>query len=99
MNKIIPFLIMLVFLAGCATGRIVQVGKDTYMINGYNSAPFSSGNGVLADLYEIGNKYCDSKGKKLYSVKTETSNWAPFVRWSKATLTFQCLSENDPKFE
>jgi hypothetical protein len=98
MNKVITVLLMLVFLSGCATGKVVQTGKDTYMITGCTSTPFSKGDAVLAKLYGIANKYCSSKNKQLYTVKTECSNWAAFARWSTAVLTFKCLSENDPDF-
>jgi len=98
MNKLVAFLLMLILLSGCSTGRVVQTGKDTYMITGCTSTPFSKGDAVLAKLYGIGNKYCISKNKQLYTVKTECGNWAAFARWSTAELTFKCLSENDPDF-
>jgi len=30
-------------------------------------------------------------------MKSECGNWAPFVRWSTAELTFKCLSEDDSR--
>ncbi len=96
MKKLIYVVFAVMVLGGCATGRVVPTGKDTYMINGCTSTPFSKGDAVLAKLYGIGNKYCISKNKQLYSVKTECSDWAAFTRWSTAELIFKCLSENGP---
>lgn len=99
MNKAITILLLLIFLSGCATGKVVQTGKDNYMITGCTSTPFSKGDTVLAKLYEIGNKYCIGKNKQLNTVKTECGNWAPFVRWSTAELTFMCLDASDPRLK
>ena len=96
-NYFIYFFLIIFMFSGCAIGGVVRTGKDTYMISGSTSTPFSKGATVLAKLYRIGNEHCISKNKQLYSMKSECGNWAPFVRWSTAELTFKCLSEDDSR--
>jgi len=93
----IIFIASILIATGCGTGKIVSVGKDTFMITGYNSAPFSSGAAVLTDLYEEAGRYCVDKNKQLSSVRTQYNNHAP-GRPSRAELTFRCLSESDPEY-
>lgn len=85
-----------VTLSGCGVGKIVPIGKDTYMITGFNSAPFSSGASLLTDIYEDAGKYCVSKNLELSPVNTQHNDYAP-GRPSRAALTFRCLRENDPE--
>ena len=93
----ISILVSIIVLTGCGTGKIVSVGKDTYMVTGYNSAPFSSGAAVLTDLYEEAGRYCIKSNKKLVPVKSDYNNHAP-GRPSRAELTFRCLLDNDPEY-
>lgn len=94
--KIFALILSVVTMSGCGVGKIVPIGKDTYMITGFNSAPFSSGASLLTDLYEDAGKYCVSKNLELLPVNTQYNDYAP-GRPSRAALTFRCLLENDPE--
>ena len=92
--NIFALILSAISMSGCGAGKIVPIGKDTYMVTGFNSAPFSSGVSVLTDLYEDAGSFCLSKKLELLPVNTQYNDYA-VGRPSRATLTFRCLLEND----
>ena len=96
-NYILIVIVILV-VSGCGVGKIVATGKDSYMITGFNSAPFSTGTGVLTKLYEKAGNHCSEQSLIIHTVKTYYRNQVP-MRPARAELAFRCLSEDDPELE
>ena len=90
--------VVILTMSGCGLGKIVATGKDSYMITGFNSAPFSTGSGILTKLYEKAGNYCTNKNLVIHTVKTYYRNQVP-LRPARAELAFQCLSEDDPELK
>jgi len=91
--------LLLLQLNGCfimTTSDVVQVGKDTYMLNSTGRGGYSTGQTTL-NATQTASKYCEQLGKKMMMRNTESSGvtgFSPVV----ANITFSCLNENDPAY-
>lgn len=80
-------------LSGCATG-IIQTDKDVYMSQKSSAGgAFGDPQGVLADLYVEANDFCAKSNKAVETISTNPEKGIPFVRPSRATLNFRCISK------
>lgn len=95
MRKLI-LLGFIVLLTACgSTGTVMKLGPDTYIISA--SKHYTSG-GVVAqqNALEAANNYCVSLGKEVL-VKNMANGSEVSGTFATHTVTFQCLSKNDPE--
>jgi hypothetical protein len=92
--RIAIFAAMAVLLTGCVTGAVTSVGKDTYTMSASRCGICEPVQGYVTSK---AGAYCNSIGKNLV-VRGVTGNnvqpWAP----GSATITFSCLSSDDPDY-
>lgn len=96
--KLLATCITWVSLVACITvpSKVVSIGPDTYLLNMTGVGFATQGNTNMKALGEA-SELCEAKSKKLL-VKDKTENgvygWSP----RQSTLTFQCLSPDDPAY-
>ncbi|MHB8474746.1 MAG: hypothetical protein ACYDBZ_00470 [Steroidobacteraceae bacterium] len=89
---------LLVTLTGCVTvpSKIISVGPNSYTLNMTGVGFATQGNTNIKALSEA-SAFCDSQQKKLLvknSAESGVYGWSP----RQSTLTFQCLSADDPEY-
>lgn len=84
--------IMVLFLAGCASSGPVQTGKDTYMITKQSAGGLAvPGTVVKADIISEANVFCAKSGKTIELISANSKNAIPFARMSSAEISFKCV--------
>jgi hypothetical protein len=80
-------------LCACASSGVIPVGDGVLMLTKKGAGGMlTTGDELLADLYQEANTYCTSNGGKVQTVDTETANAIPFVHMPYAKLRFRCAS-------
>ena len=78
------------FVAGCAqTGKITQLGPDTYLATGTHPSTSAL---ALTAAAESANKYCANLSKMIL-VDSQSFGGGD------ASITFKCLDKNDPSLK
>jgi hypothetical protein len=96
--KVVIMVAAVAALAACVTvpSKIVSIGPDTYSLNMTGVGFATQGNTNVKALSQASD-YCESQHKKML-LKDKTENgvygWSP----RQATLTFRCLSADDPAY-
>jgi len=86
----------LALLAGCETsGRVVPVGKDSYMVSSHVAGCISCAASVKS--METANAYC-AKQQKVAIIRNTNSSTNGFGYEVGNTTVFSCVSENDPEY-
>ena len=85
-------------LAACVTvpSKVISVGPDTYSLNMTGVGFATQGNTNMKALTEASD-FCEKQSKKLLvkdKAESGVYGWSP----RQATLTFQCLSADDPAY-
>jgi len=90
-------LLLVVFVLGCTTSGVVQVGPDTYSISAYHDY---SSTGAKGMAYEKANKFYSSRGKQLYTLSNSSRHERiAGIQTSNYDLDFRCLSAYDPELQ
>ena len=86
-------------LAGCATPSVVRMDGDTYFIEKRSAqVGFGPPEGAKADVYEIANKFCETRGMTLETVKFTMVN-SGFARPGSVALQFRCVPRSAKRDE
>ena len=86
---------LVVLLTGCgSTGTVMKLGPDTYTVSA--SKHYTSGAAVAQqNAFESANNYCTALEKEVL-VKNMANSSEGQGTFYTHTVTFQCLSKNDP---
>ena len=87
---------MLVMVSGCASTRVVSIGKDTYMVQREAGTGFSGTNGIKMDALEAAGAHCKLIKKELEVVSTSENPGGIIGKYPSADVQFKCLDANDP---
>ena len=84
-------------LSACVSvGEVQPIGRDSYTVSVDVHGGEPAGE-VRGHAIKRANEYCDSIGKHMLLTHTESGGvrgWTP----QTATITFQCLAEDDPAY-
>ena len=85
-------------IVGCAmsAGRVVPIGKDTFMIGKQGSFTTFSGYEVKADLYSEANEFCACQNKQFMPISSASRD-SGYAQYANAEIQFRCLKEGDPE--
>jgi hypothetical protein len=90
--------ILTLALAGCqSVSDVTPIGRDTYLVGTQVRGGMTSWAEVRQISLSRANQYCAEQGRKMQMVNMETrgtQGWTP----QNADLTFQCLTESDPRW-
>ena len=89
---------ILPFLLGCSSSGPVPMGKDTYMLSNTGAWSWSSGSALKGDLFREANDFCQSQGKQLMPINTNSIDGG-FSNFAHAEVQFRCLANNDPELK
>jgi len=94
-----PFLLLLLFLVGCAAkSGVVPLGKDTYIVSRQAATGLPGLGNLKAESLREANKYCNDNNKVMQVINTfETSPPYVFGNYPRVEIQFMCLDSNDPE--
>jgi hypothetical protein len=89
---------IVVCICGCATsgtatsgtGRVVQVGPNTYKMGGLGKSTDFSGSAVKERLYQQAAEFCRSKGGQMIPLNSTAQDSKP-GQYASAEIRFKCV--------
>ena len=87
--------LVLLTLAGCATGAAVKVGRDTYMVSVTRCGLCENALTVAARTAAVD---CATRGLGMLFVSSQFDGRQPMFPGT-ATLTYRCLAEDSPEYQ
>lgn len=87
--------IVVVLLTACSTGKVIQVGPDTFSVTSAG-AGFST-SGVRKNVYSSANSYCAQKNLVMVESSIRIQAGELGGHPPNADLVFRCLKDGDPE--
>ena len=84
---------IVVCICGCATSgtdRVVQIGPNTYKMDGLGKSTDFSGSAVKARLYQQAAEFCRSKGGQMIPLNSTAQDSKP-GQSASAEIRFKCV--------
>ena len=92
------FIILTIYLAGCANPGVVQISPDTYLISREDHAGiFGSSSSLKAGVISDANAYASSMGKVAIPITTHETPIGIMGKWAKFEYQFRVVDKSDPE--
>lgn len=89
--KYLAVVAMIFAITGCLNTKVIEVGKNRYMINATDSSGLMMPMDVEAKALESAKEHCKKQGKQLETDKSDNGG-VPIVWVTYAQVHFRCIS-------